>query len=163
MLKQCTKCSIEKDIELFAKDKYKKDGRRSQCKGCNKADHQRRYTSNPEKERDRSNSYRANLREVNPVKLQLSSRNTKLKKYYGLSIDKVEAMKKQQNYCCFICKEHESTIKSYGLVVDHSHETGSIRKLLCSNCNTALGLVKENISILNNMVNYIETHTVVPA
>jgi Recombination endonuclease VII len=40
--------------------------------------------------------------------------------------------------------------------VDHCHTTGKIRGLLCGNCNSALGLIKENIPSMENMIAYIK-------
>jgi hypothetical protein len=44
------------------------------------------------------------------------------------------------------------------LVVDHDHDTGAIRKLLCHNCNRALGLFKDNIDVIRRAADYIEEH-----
>lgn len=158
MLKKCTKCGVEKDIELFSRDKYKSDGRRSCCKECAKEDHIRRYTADPEGMRIRSNEYRKKLRENNPEKLRLSNRNTKLKQAYGLTHEQVEEMKRLQDYCCYTCGKPESEAGSKGLVVDHNHTTGKVRKLLCSTCNTSLGLAKEDVGILTSLINYLKEH-----
>lgn len=69
---------------------------------------------------------------------------------YNISVEDFHKMKIEQNNKCFICEE--TTTK---LVIDHCHQSGNVRKLLCSNCNFALGMVKENINTLNNMINYI--------
>jgi hypothetical protein len=163
MLKKCTKCGIEKELNFFSKDKHKKDGLKSSCRDCYKIDHLRRYANDPEGQRKRIQDYRTKLRVINPEKLSLSNRNTKLKKAYGLSVKSVEEMKEKQNYCCFICKKHESIIKGRGLVVDHDHTTGEVRKLLCTSCNTALGLLKEDTSTLVSMIQYISSYKAVPA
>ena len=162
-MKICTKCAQEKELIFFSKDKYKKDGRCSACKECNVVDHVRRYHSNPESERNRSNSYRDNLRKTNPAKLKLSNRNTKLKRAYNLSDDLVTKMKEEQNYCCFVCKKHEQDIKGKGLVVDHDHATGKVRKLLCTGCNTALGLLKEDTTIIKQLAEYVNAYKETPA
>ncbi len=162
-MKTCTKCTQEKELIFFSKDKYKKDGRRSACKECNTIDHKRRYSINPDGERKRTTEYRANLRITNPEKLKLSNRNTKLKRAYNLSDSLVTEMKKEQNYCCFVCKKHEQDIKGKGLVVDHNHTTGKVRKLLCANCNTALGLLKEDVTIIEQLAEYVNAHRAVPA
>jgi hypothetical protein len=40
--------------------------------------------------------------------------------------------------------------------VDHCHKTGAVRGLLCSNCNTALGLVGDEITRLKQLISYLE-------
>jgi hypothetical protein len=48
----------------------------------------------------------------------------------------------EQNGCCAICKEPESRDRE--LALDHCHDTGEIRGLLCSACNTGIGLFKDS-------------------
>lgn len=42
--------------------------------------------------------------------------------------------------------------------IDHSHSTNKVRGILCNNCNTSLGLVGDNIQILESMINYLHKH-----
>jgi Recombination endonuclease VII len=75
-------------------------------------------------------------------------------KQYGLTEEQYEQLLNKQNNCCAIW----DTLKIEGrnnLHIDHDHETGTIRGLLCSNCNTALGLLKENLILFNKAVNYL--------
>ncbi len=44
----------------------------------------------------------------------------------------------------------------YRLVIDHCHSTGAIRGLLCSNCNTAIGLLSDNPEIIRKAADYLE-------
>lgn len=59
---------------------------------------------------------------------------------------------KQKNVCC-ICKQKCNTRKT--LSVDHDHKTGKIRGLLCVKCNTALGMLNDNIGTFENAINYL--------
>ena len=86
-----------------------------------------------------------------------SKKEYRYKKLYDLTTDQVNAMRKQQNYCCASCNTHESEFK-YGLCVDHDHTTGRVRDLLCTNCNTMFGLAKENINIMYSLINYAIKH-----
>ena len=43
-------------------------------------------------------------------------------------------------------------------MVDHNHSTGKIRALLCSNCNTAIGLLKEDIPRVERLIEYLKLH-----
>ena len=45
------------------------------------------------------------------------------------------------------------------LYMDHNHETGKVRSLLCVNYNTALGKVKEDINLLYKMIDYLNEHS----
>jgi endogenous inhibitor of DNA gyrase (YacG/DUF329 family) len=58
---------------------------------------------------------------------------------------------------CEICNAPESNFKK-GLQYDHDHNTGKFRGWLCSNCNTALGLVKDNKQILQELIKYLEVN-----
>lgn len=80
-----------------------------------------------------------------------------LKSRYGITINEYEEMIKKQNNKCFICgKELNIHINSDYPCVDHSHRTGKIRKILCKNCNTLLGLSDENLEVLRRAITYLE-------
>jgi hypothetical protein len=49
-------------------------------------------------------------------------------------------------------------IKIVKLAVDHCHDTGKVRRLLCHNCNRALGLFKDNSDILRKAADYVEEY-----
>jgi hypothetical protein len=42
------------------------------------------------------------------------------------------------------------------LSIDHNHETGEVRELLCGDCNTAIGMAKEDPEILQAMISYLK-------
>lgn len=85
-------------------------------------------------------------------------------KTYGIRPEEYEAKLKQQNYVCAICEQPETSLfhntpgKVKRLSLDHCHKTGKIRDLLCQRCNHFLGRVDENISLLQNMINYLNKH-----
>ena len=41
-------------------------------------------------------------------------------------------------------------------MVDHNHETKIIRGIICKNCNSALGMFKDNIIVMKNAIQYLE-------
>ena len=97
----------------------------------------------------------------NPENIKRANRKHNLKKQYGLTIEDVEKMLKNQNYKCMICGRelflHGSSVdKSKIARVDHNHETGEIRGLLCSDCNRGIGLLKDNPLFLANAIKYLE-------
>jgi hypothetical protein len=86
-----------------------------------------------------------------------------LKAAHGIGRKEYEEMLSNANGVCEICHLPETkTYKKTGiptlLSVDHNHESGKIRGLLCSNCNLALGYLQEDIKIAKNLIAYIEKH-----
>ena len=55
---------------------------------------------------------------------------------------------------CEVCGELEINLKK-GLCCDHDHKTGNFRGWICGKCNMALGLTKDNIEILNKLIDYL--------
>src|SRR4030042_5864910 len=63
----------------------------------------------------------------------------KIIKYkYGITSNEYNELFEKQNECCAICGEHQSKFNK-AFAVDHNHETGEVRGLLCQNCNNVLG------------------------
>lgn len=58
---------------------------------------------------------------------------------------------------CTICKTDPKIFKK-GLHFDHDHKTGKFRAWICYHCNTALGMVKDNIWILEQMIAYLNKY-----
>lgn len=79
----------------------------------------------------------------------------RLKYTYGLDKETYLGLLADQNFKCKICHVDETTL-SRKLHVDHCHKTGKIRGLLCSNCNTSLGLLKESPSLCLKIINYLQ-------
>jgi len=100
--------------------------------------------------------------EKNKLWVKSYNRNYALKNNYGISREYYDLLIKQQNNLCAICKRPETrTYKGQlrKLCVDHAHKTQKVRALLCSKCNTALGMLYEDPTILTNMINYIKLHS----
>lgn len=118
-IRQCSKCKEKKSFDDFYPSKNP-IGIRPSCKTCVGV-----VNSN----RDHSAYYWKNKEKVQAFKR---------KHMYGLSNDDYETMLIEQNFRCKACGDETK------LVVDHCHETGLIRGLLCRNCNTALGQLKDS-------------------
>lgn len=82
----------------------------------------------------------------------------KLRIKYGLTLDQYAAMSEAQSHSCPICKRHVSTITKNKLVVDHCHTSGKVRALLCSPCNSAIGLLGEDIARILSAAEYLKSH-----
>lgn len=149
---KCTQCFIEKPKESFPPDKYKKNGLKSYCRDCAKKYDKIRYNNDPEGERARTRDYRKKLKETSPEVLYARNKNSQLKRTYNITLAEYNKMLEEQNGVCFICKTKQT---SKQLAVDHCHATNKVRKLLCSKCNTALGLVNDDVNILTNMIKYL--------
>lgn len=74
-----------------------------------------------------------------------------LKVAYGLTVDEYEGFLAAQNGVCGICQQpekRERNGKTLPLAVDHDHETGRVRGLLCHRCNTAIGLLNDDADVV---------------
>ncbi|QBP33246.1 endonuclease VII [Gordonia phage BrutonGaster] len=76
----------------------------------------------------------------------------KLRERYGISLAEYKDLLDEQDGKCAICH----TVAK--LHVDHCHVTGKKRGLLCSQCNTAIGLLKEDLNLLSRAAEYLELH-----
>jgi len=89
-------------------------------------------------------------------------RKRDLMRKFGLGEDDYQTMLAAQNGVCAICGKPE-TVKRNGnpmcLAVDHHHETGKVRDLLCSACNRLVGVAKENIKVLEAAIAYLRRHS----
>lgn len=80
-------------------------------------------------------------------------KNLRLKKY-GIDEAQFDALYEEQNGKCAICSEEIAKTSCH---VDHDHETGHVRGLLCGPCNRGLGQFRDSEEILNNAIRYIKT------
>lgn len=95
---------------------------------------------------------------------QLKARNDRRSRSNGVSYSEFIAMKEAQQGVCAICENPETSLGTGGKVrelnVDHCHESGKTRGLLCSRCNMMLGLAKDNPKLLGKALDYLEVHHV---
>ena len=156
-MKECISCGVLKPKSEFHKDKSRSTGLRERCKDC-RCKHPKKVVKNCIACND--------LFEV--------SGNRKGQKYcgetcqkvhlkYGIDEYKLEDLLIQSDYKCHICGEYESSIdprtgKEYSLAIDHNHETGEVRGVLCSSCNVGIGLLKDDVGVMANAIKYIIEH-----
>jgi len=79
-----------------------------------------------------------------------------LKAQYGLPIEEFDRMLIAQNGLCPICSKQMTGWKEP--CVDHDHETGANRDLLCSNCNKVLGFMRDSPELLEKARDYLLKH-----
>lgn len=78
-----------------------------------------------------------------------------LKRAYGITADEYNVMLVAQGYICYLCGDLPKR-PSPNLVVDHDHETGKIRGLLCPGCNKGLGHFRDNPALMRRAASYVE-------
>lgn len=107
------------------------------------------------------------LREDGSVHYKMSKdqqRHYGLMRYYGISIAEYAEMYRKQDGKCAICHQPEIGKDKHGndrvLAVDHCHETGAVRELLCYACNSMLGQARDNVEVLLAGASYIRKHSV---
>ena len=114
-----------------------------------------------EKRRERRKNdpvYREKQRERGRNKYKKSidkHRNTMLKNKYGISLDEYQQMYSSQEGKCGICDTVRPNNGRGGLVVDHCHDKGHIRGLLCAKCNTGLGQFRDDTGLLQKAIDYL--------
>lgn len=77
---------------------------------------------------------------------------------YSLTPEEYKQILISQNYCCAICDTHQEKLKRR-LSVDHCHQTGNIRGLLCTSCNTGIGKLSDSVEKLQRAINYLSKKT----
>jgi hypothetical protein len=105
----------------------------------------------------------SNWRKNNPEKYRLLQRNSHLKRHYNITLDDYNLMSEAQNHVCAICGMKESsnrghTLNALSLAVDHCHESGKIRGLLCMDCNQMLGKFNDDPARFEKAAEYLVTH-----
>lgn len=162
-MKQCVKCGETKVLSLFNKEKRGKDGLRRECKQCRRASKREWYHNNKDKVRDyrlknieKYREYHRKWVKKNPdrkLELRINSK-------YNLSLHDYRTMLQNQKFACAICEiEFDNTQRA---CVDHCHDTGEVRGLLCKNCNSGIGLLGDNEQSLRKALKYVEREPNVP-
>lgn len=88
-------------------------------------------------------------------------RDERLRKTFGISLERYNEMLAEQGSVCAICGEPESIErngKPRRLAVDHCHDSKKVRGLLCGNCNPMIGYAKDNIQVLTKAIEYLRSH-----
>lgn len=135
--KNCTKCSTVKPFEDFYKDKTARLGLSAYCKSCMKAKSKSHREANPRRKKDLDLRYKFNI-----------------------TIEEFDAMLTAQGGVCAICGTDEPGGKGGAyFAVDHNHETGEVRGLLCNRCNRAIGMLDEDPNVLRSAIEYLNKYS----
>src|SRR5690606_5587543 len=92
-------------------------------------------------------------RERHPGAATIINKRASLLREYGITLDDYFAMLERQGGVCAICHQECQTRNS--LAVDHCHETGRVRGLLCNRCNRALGLLRDDPEVIRRAASYL--------
>ena len=141
--KTCTGCLLDLPLSEF-RIRTDRDGRRhSRCHGCI----------------NNTTVVAAKKRRIaDPLGASVRDRKSNLKRY-GLTEEEFIEMAEEQEWLCAICRKD---IHGINLVngkrmahVDHDHESGKVRGLLCNNCNRGIGLLGDSAEILSRASQYL--------
>ena len=132
--KTCHICKTPKLFSAFNKNSKSKDGLQHYCRECSNKKRKEWDLADPERVRGKW-----------------------LRDEYGITLEDYNTMLEEQYHKCAICGQDETRFKKK-LVVDHCHETGKVRQLLCNMCNHGLGNFKDDISLMSNAISYLAKH-----
>lgn len=140
-LRVCRKCHFEKPIADFTVMDRRTGRRKLACKSCEQIRIKAYYDANPEY-RERMKARSLAWAKANPERNARHTRTGLLRRQYGLSREQFADLVKSQDNKCALCKTKDHGRKTIAVghwMVDHNHETGEVRGLLCNACNTAIG------------------------
>lgn len=147
-MKICSKCKeIKEETEFYFVTRSQSYA--AACKSCD-AKRNKAYTKT-EKGKAVARKASREYAKRNRVK----AKDYELKRSYGITLEQFNAMREVQDCKCAICGKHETEAVRGILYVDHCHTTGKVRGLLCSVCNKALGLLKDNEDYLYKAISYL--------
>ena len=84
------------------------------------------------------------------------ARRANLKHKYNITLEEYEVMLARQNGVCALCGTTRTDKRGRSLFVDHDHETGRLRGILCQQCNSAVGTLGDTVESLSRVVSYLK-------
>lgn len=138
--KWCTGCSSVKDLEDFHRSADRKDGRQTRCKSCEHESYKRRLAEDPERVRKAARE---------------SQRRHRRRRAYGMTNEEFAEICDAQDGLCAICGGEPGKL---GLCIDHDHDTGEVRGVICTWCNSGLGHFRDNPEFLRLAAAYLEAY-----
>lgn len=114
-----------------------------------------------ENNREKARASQKRCRDNAPGSRKLAFREKNLRRLYDIGVADVEAMHAAQEGCCSICRREVflfTGIKNDSGVVDHNHDTGAVRSILCAKCNVGLGSFWDKPELLEAAAQYLRAH-----
>lgn len=138
MTKVCNECGVEKGAADFYVVSRRSGGRKGLSAACKPCHGERRKRA------------RARARALHGYDVWHA------KNAYGVTREQYEALLAKQAGVCAICGEPPGTGRHRGFVIDHDHATARIRGLLHRECNSAIGLLRDDPALLRAAIAYLE-------
>jgi hypothetical protein len=161
MVKRCKRCGLEFDHTGFYVDRTANDGRRAICKGCDRAANFAWYEANRQRAIDAAREWqRRNPERYRETQERYNARRKSeyradhLRRNFGFTLEEYDAILAAQDGRCGICGDEPAP--GQFLHVDHDHESGDVRGLLCVRCNNGCGQFRENPQLLMKALDYVE-------
>lgn len=164
--KQCPSCHtvFPHTAEHFFREKNTASGLKGTCKKCMKKRSSAYHKKYRAENKERLSAYHKKWKgdNVDHVKTYSAERYeqneeaffaAKIGNQYGLTLHTYKEMLQAQNGVCAIC--HYPCSRHKRLSVDHDHDSGKVRGLLCVRCNLLLGVVNDSPEILRNAALYL--------
>lgn len=136
-MKTCNKCKLSKPLEAFSNHPNGIQGKHPKCSECRN---------------EMARAYYLIHRERLLAKQKGRDYHKDTLKKFNLTPEQYAEMLAYQNGLCAICNNPPEKQR---LAVDHDHETGQIRGLLCRGCNLGIGYLKDNILTLESAILYL--------
>lgn len=157
----CNKCKLVKPIDQFRRRPNRSEngprkGRWSYCTGCERArakTPRARALAN-----QRTKEFRQRLKATDYAEYRRRERENNLRQKYGFGEDEYQTLVENHGGVCAICGEPPTKGRGKKLVIDHDHETGAFRGLLCAPCNASLGGFKDDPAVLAKAIEYLRRH-----
>lgn len=146
--KWCPGCKDTKPKAAFGRNKGNGDGLQIYCKPCAVA----KVTASRHKD---PTSHRASSKRWREANLDRHADNN-AKGKYGIEHGTYAFLLELQDGRCGICKTDNPGSRTTRFHIDHCHDTGKVRGLLCNDCNLGLGKFKDNVEALITAARYIE-------
>lgn len=158
-VRTCTSCKETKPVDDFSWRPgvaFKRERvRQSWCRTCVSAKAHRRYLADQERRKGDANKRYADIR-ADPERFLLYSLRLAATRL-GLDFNLIADHFASHNGLCDICSGQSDPGRTR-LTIDHDHETGEFRGLLCSNCNRAIGLLRDSSKQALAAAAYLEGH-----
>ena len=150
-MKFCRKCETSKPLTEFYKNRSAHDGLQSHCKVCQSTRHHHWTDEQRVAHYERTSDWKRR----NPEKAAAIQRRASLKRLYGIAPEEYDILLEEQGGACAVCGISAED-KPRPLAVDHDHETGEIRGLLCDACNLGIGCLQDSPALLESALTYLQ-------